>query len=133
MSRSAWKGFFVDSNIVRRFDELLSLAFSQFKEQNRDQLQDVKIDFNSRIFYKEYMLDVLTVAMNLSVEDPIEVWSRGSLILPEFEGFTFLIYNGHVFQRIRITDEMVGKRFGEFAVTKRLGIKIHYPKKKKKK
>ena len=50
------------------------------------------------------------------------VWSRRSMILPEFVDDFFEIHNGKEFLRVRITEEMVGHRFGEFASTRRKTI-----------
>ena len=49
----------------------------------------------------------------------IKTWARGSEIAPEMVGFTFGIHNGKDFIEIRITEDMVGHRLGEFAPTKK--------------
>ena len=49
---------------------------------------------------------------------PIKTWSRKSTIIPEFVGFSFLIYNGKKFIPIKISEEMVGHKLGEFAPTR---------------
>jgi ribosomal protein S19 len=56
--------------------------------------------------------------------------SRNSVILPQFSGLTFFIYNGKSFVAIKITDEMVGHKIGEFVNTRK---QFTYKKKKKKK
>jgi small subunit ribosomal protein S19 len=81
---------------------------------------------------KQNKLEISLIAKQFSEENPIEVWSRRSVISPEFLGFSFLIYNGHIFQKIVVKNNMIGRKFGEFAATKRIGPNIHYPKKKKK-
>lgn len=128
MSRSVWKGPFIDVNLIRRFDELLSHAVERFRIQNKLQVEDL-----TKKFLREYNVEILNIAKQFSEEEPIEVWSRHSFISPEFLGFSFLVYNGHVFKKIVVKSNMLGRRFGEFAVTKRIGPNIHYPKKKKKK
>lgn len=128
MARSIWKGFYIDVNIIRRFDELLSLAIHDFL--NRHNFNETKL---TKHFLKENSLEILLIAKQYTEEEPIEVWSRKSIISPEFLGFSFMIYNGHVFQKVVIKDNMVGRKFGEFATTKRIGSNIHQPKKKKKK
>jgi small subunit ribosomal protein S19 len=50
---------------------------------------------------------------------PVKVWSRRSVILPIFVGYTFNIYNGKRFFPIKVFDDMVGHKFGEFALTRR--------------
>lgn len=49
---------------------------------------------------------------------PIKTWSRRSVILPEFVGFTMMIHNGKKFLSVFITENMVGHKLGEFAVTR---------------
>ncbi|XP_065854629.1 small ribosomal subunit protein uS19m-like [Euphorbia lathyris] len=48
-----------------------------------------------------------------------KIWSRRSVILPEFVGQTVRIYNGKTFVRCKITETKVGHRFGEFAYTRK--------------
>ena len=52
-----------------------------------------------------------------------KIWSRRSTILPEFVGCTVRIYNGKAHVRCKITEEKVGHKFGEFALTRKR--KIH--------
>ena len=49
---------------------------------------------------------------------PIKTWSRGSTIIPEFVGHSFLIHNGRSFIPITISEEMVGHKLGEFSPTR---------------
>ena len=56
-------------------------------------------------------------------KQPIKTWSRRSMVLPEFVGLTFAIHNGKVHLPIKITENMVGHRLGEFAPTRT--FKVH--------
>ena len=49
---------------------------------------------------------------------PIKTWSRKSTIIPEFVGFSFLIHNGKKFIPIKISEDMVGHKLGEFSPTR---------------
>lgn len=49
---------------------------------------------------------------------PIKTWSRRSMIVPDFVGHTFLVHNGKTFITVFVTENMVGHRLGEFAVTR---------------
>ena len=49
---------------------------------------------------------------------PIKTWSRGSMIVPEFVGYTFNVHNGKVFIPVFVTENMVGHKLGEFAPTR---------------
>ena len=52
-------------------------------------------------------------------KQPIKTWSRGSTIIPEFVGHSFLIHNGRSFIPITISEEMVGHKLGEFSPTRK--------------
>ena len=49
---------------------------------------------------------------------PIKTWSRNSTVIPDFVGHSFLIHNGKSFIPITISEEMVGHKLGEFALTR---------------
>lgn len=49
---------------------------------------------------------------------PIKTWSRSCTIVPDFIGHTFAVHNGRVFIQVLITDNMVGHKLGEFALTR---------------
>ena len=78
MSRSIWKGPFVDPSLISKVEKL----------------------------------------KNDSNRPPIKTWSRKSTIIPEFVGFSFLIYNGRKFIPLTISEDMVGHKLGEFAPTR---------------
>ena len=48
----------------------------------------------------------------------IKTWSRRSTIVPEFIGFTIAVHNGKKFIPVYITDNMIGHKLGEFALTR---------------
>ena len=48
----------------------------------------------------------------------IRTWSRRSTILPEMVGHTLAVHNGKKFIPVYITENMVGHRLGEFALTR---------------
>lgn len=49
---------------------------------------------------------------------PIKTWSRRSVILPKFVGITIAVHNGRLHIPIYITENMVGHKLGEFAITR---------------
>ena len=49
---------------------------------------------------------------------PIKTWSRKCTIIPDFVGISFLIHNGKKFIPIKISEEMVGHKLGEFSPTR---------------
>jgi len=50
--------------------------------------------------------------------EPIKTWARACTIVPEFVGHTFLVHNGKVFNKVFVTEEMVGHKLGEFSPTR---------------
>ncbi len=48
----------------------------------------------------------------------IKTWSRRSMIIPDFVGYTFAVHNGNKFFPVYVTENMVGHKFGEFAPTR---------------
>ncbi len=48
----------------------------------------------------------------------VRTWSRRSMIMPEFVGHTFEVHNGKVFNKVFVTENMVGHRLGEFSPTR---------------
>lgn len=49
----------------------------------------------------------------------VKTWSRASTITPEMVGFTFAVHNGKDFIQVRVIENMVGHRLGEFAPTRK--------------
>ena len=49
----------------------------------------------------------------------IKTWSRASEIAPEMVGYTFGVHNGKTFVEVKISEEMVGHRLGEFSMTRK--------------
>jgi small subunit ribosomal protein S19 len=69
-------------------------------------------------FVEPYLLDKIAKLNAAGSKKPIKTWSRRSMITPEFVGHTFNIHNGKIFQPVFITENMVGHRLGEFALTR---------------
>lgn len=51
--------------------------------------------------------------------EPIKTWARNSEISPEMVGFTFAVHNGKTFISVKVTEEMIGHRLGEFSPTRK--------------
>ncbi len=51
--------------------------------------------------------------------DRIKTWSRSSSIAPEMVGLTFLVHNGRQHLDVFVTENMVGHKLGEFALTRK--------------
>jgi small subunit ribosomal protein S19 len=51
-------------------------------------------------------------------KEPIKTWSRACTISPEFVGQTFLVHNGRMHISVYVTEDMVGHKLGEFALSR---------------
>lgn len=69
--------------------------------------------------YVEQKLMKKVEAMRRSGErGVIKTWSRRSMIIPDFVGYTFAVHNGKQHIPIYVMENMVGHRLGEFAPTR---------------
>ena len=71
-------------------------------------------------FVDHHLLDkALTMADDSNKSSKvIKTWSRRSTIIPDFIGLTIAVHNGKKFVPVFITDQMVGHKLGEFALTR---------------
>ena len=61
-------------------------------------------------------------AMNEANEKKvIKTWSRSSTILPSFVGHTLAVHDGRKHVPVYVTEDMVGHKLGEFALTRKFG------------
>jgi small subunit ribosomal protein S19 len=63
-------------------------------------------------------LRLLAKVEKIGNREAIKTWSRDCTIVPEFIGATFLVHNGKAFQKVYVTEEMVGHKLGEFSPTR---------------
>ena len=48
----------------------------------------------------------------------IKTWSRASMIVPDMLGHTIAVHNGKSHVPVYVTEQMVGHKLGEFALTR---------------
>ena len=53
-----------------------------------------------------------------NAKKPIKTWARASTIVPDMIGLTIAIHTGKEFVPIYITENMIGHKLGEFAMTR---------------
>ena len=69
--------------------------------------------------YVEEKLYNRVVAMNEKGEKKVlKTWSRASTIFPEFVGHTIAVHDGRKHIPVYVTEDMVGRKLGEFAPTR---------------
>lgn len=69
-------------------------------------------------FVDLHLAKKVQVATAKNDRKPIKTWSRRSMILPDFVGHTLSVHNGKVFINVFVTENMVGHKVGEFALTR---------------
>ena len=72
--------------------------------------------------YINVSLEKKILAMNERGKKSVgKTWARACMISPDFVGHTVAVHNGNKFIPVYITENMVGHRLGEFALTRRFG------------
>ena len=74
-----------------------------------------------KYFFDAHLLKKVNKLKAENKKTPIRTWSRRSMIIPDFIGYTFSVHNGHKHIPVLITEDLVGHRLGEFAQTRKLG------------
>lgn len=69
-------------------------------------------------YVDEKLFEKVQKQIDAGTTEPIKTWSRRCTIVPEFVGFTFLVHNGKAFNKVFVTDDMVGHKLGEFSPTR---------------
>ena len=69
-------------------------------------------------FIDHHLMKKVETALEKSDKRPIKTWSRRSTIFPDFVGLTIAVHNGRQHVPVFITEDMVGHKLGEFAVTR---------------
>ena len=54
-------------------------------------------------------------------KEVVKTWSRASTIFPEMVGHTIAVYDGRKHVPVYVTEDMVGHKLGEFALTRKFG------------
>ncbi|MBN1351452.1 30S ribosomal protein S19 [candidate division KSB1 bacterium] len=69
-------------------------------------------------FIDQKLLNKILALNDSNQKKVIKTWSRRSTISPDFVGHTLAIHNGNKFIPVFITENMVGHKLGEFAITR---------------
>jgi small subunit ribosomal protein S19 len=69
-------------------------------------------------FVELSLLKKAEAAQESGARAPIKTWSRRSTILPDFVGLTIAVHNGKQHIPVYVTENMVGHKLGEFALTR---------------
>ena len=69
-------------------------------------------------FIDLHLMKKVEAAVESNDRRPIKTWSRRSMVLPDMVGLTIAVHNGRQHVPVLISENMVGHKLGEFAVTR---------------
>ena len=69
-------------------------------------------------FIDLHLMKKVQTAAETNDKRPIKTWSRRSMISPDMLGLTIAVHNGRQHVPVFVTEDMVGHKLGEFAVTR---------------
>jgi small subunit ribosomal protein S19 len=69
-------------------------------------------------FVDLHLVKKVSTARDANDKRPIKTWSRRSTVMPEFVGLTIAVHNGKQHVPVYVTENMVGHKLGEFAMTR---------------
>lgn len=69
-------------------------------------------------FIDLHLLKKVEAAVASKDRRPIKTWSRRSMISPDMVGLTIAVHNGRQHVPVLISEDMVGHKLGEFALTR---------------
>jgi small subunit ribosomal protein S19 len=69
-------------------------------------------------FVDGHLMKKIEAAVAGKDKKPIRTWSRRSTVVPDFIGLTIAVHNGKQHVPVYITEQMVGHKLGEFALTR---------------
>ena len=69
-------------------------------------------------FIDIHLMKKVQTAADNNDKRPIKTWSRRSMISPEMIGLTIAVHNGRQHVPVFVSEDMVGHKLGEFALTR---------------
>ena len=70
------------------------------------------------VFIEDKLFKKVLEAKNSQKREVIKTWSRRSTVVPEMVGLTLAVHNGKKFIPVFVSENMVGCKLGEFALTR---------------
>ncbi|MBP8006934.1 MAG: 30S ribosomal protein S19, partial [Burkholderiales bacterium] len=69
-------------------------------------------------FVDQHLIAKVEAARATNDKKPIKTWSRRSTVTPDFVGLTIAVHNGKQHIPVYVSENMVGHKLGEFAMTR---------------
>ncbi|GFZ77896.1 30S ribosomal protein S19 [Pseudohongiella nitratireducens] len=69
-------------------------------------------------FIDLHLMKKVQAARDANDKRPIKTWSRRSMVSPDMLGLTIAVHNGKQHVPVFVSEDMVGHKLGEFALTR---------------
>lgn len=69
-------------------------------------------------FIDLHLLKKVEKTLREGSKKPVKTWSRRSMVIPQMVGITIAVHNGKEHVPVFVTENMVGHKLGEFALTR---------------
>jgi small subunit ribosomal protein S19 len=98
----------------------LNQSNSAGKSQIKNRKSEIKMprSIKKGPFIDLHLLKKVDAALESKSKKPIKTWSRRSMVFPDMVGLTIAVHNGRQHVPVYVTENMVGHKLGEFAVTR---------------
>ncbi|HIQ51575.1 MAG TPA: 30S ribosomal protein S19 [Nautiliaceae bacterium] len=102
-------------------EQLMNMNLEEFAQllkarERRKLLRGLKFGFNPMI---SKLLKKVQLAREGKYKKPIKTHARDMVIIPQMIGLEIQVYNGKEFVPVKINEEMLGHRLGEFVPTRK--------------
>ncbi len=95
-------------------------TLEQLKALPRDEMLALLPSRQRRSIKRGYTDAERKAELNILAKDKVRTHARGVVIMPQMVGKTILVHNGKQFVEVKVQEEMIGHRLGEFALTRNL-------------
>ena len=75
-------------------------------------------------FVDDHLMKKVIESKKENSKKPIKTWSRRSMIVPNMVGLTISVHNGRAHVPVFISENMVGQKLGEFALTRTVSLRV---------
>jgi small subunit ribosomal protein S19 len=106
MKKDTWKGYDEENISTVPFEDFLKIVGS------RERRTLMRVKSNPPL---KKLMDKVKLVKEKDPKKMIKTHVREAVILPQWVGLTFGVYNGKEFKRVDITIHKVGKRLGDFS------------------
>ena len=69
-------------------------------------------------YLDHHLMNKIQKAQETGDKKVIKTWSRRSTVTPDAVGLTIAVHNGKKFIPLYVTENMIGHKYGEFALTR---------------